>query len=120
MKLQEVFASEQNRIGNWDDIGYKDPSGGTGSSSGETQNFAYINLMSGEGIAAIGTWKASSIVGMNDCMIGTEWTITSSYESSSGNVIAAAGFAKNGDKCTISGLTPNFCKIGNSKTTGCN
>ena len=116
VKLQEVFAAEQTTIGNWDQIGYKDPSGGTGSTSGSTTNFNYINDISGNA-----HWKAASAVGLNDCQIGTVWAIKSEYESNTGNVTAQASFTKNGDKCTIAGLTPNFCKVGNKTGgTGCN
>ena len=112
VKLQEVYASEQNKIGNWDAIGYKDPSGGTGSTSGETTNFAYINEPDDN------DWKASSIVGLNDCQVGTVWSINSEYASATGNVTASAGFTAKGTGCTVEGLTPNFCKIGNTTGTG--
>ena len=112
VKLQEVYASEQNSIGNWDAIGYKDPSGGTGSTDGKTTNFAYT-----QGTAKDSDWKATSIVGLNDCTVGTIWKIGSDYSNSTGNVTAKAGFtAGTGSSgCTINGLTPNFCKIGNLK-----
>ena len=114
VKLQEVFASEQNSIGNWDAIGYKDPSGGTGSTSGATTNFDYINDAAGNA-----HWKAAAKVGLNDCQTGTVWSITSAYSSSTGNVTASAGFDnKSVAACTVVGLTPNFCKIGNTTGTG--
>ena len=115
MKLQEVYASEQNKIGNWDAIGYKDPSGGTGSESGATSNFNYIQGTT----AGADNWKAVSSVGLNDCQVGTAWKLKSEYESSTGNVTAQASFGPQGTGCTIAGLTPNFCKVGN-KTGGAN
>ena len=116
MKLQEVYASEQNSIGNWDAIGYKDPSGGTGSTSGSTTNFDYINDANGNA-----HWKAAAKVGLNDCKIGTVWALKSEYESNTGNVTAQASFTANGDGCTVAGLTPNFCKICNKTGgSGCN
>ena len=121
MKLQEVYASEQNSIGSWVDIGYKDPAGGDGSSSGNTTNFSYINVMTGTGVTATGTWKAVSRVGLNDCTTSTTWTILSEYDNGTGNVTAQASFTANGTGCTVAGLTPNFCKIGNKTGgTGCN
>ena len=115
MKLQEVYASEQNSIGDWDAIGYKDPSGGTGSTSGATTNFEYINDAKGNA-----HWKAAAKVGLNDCQVGTVWAIKSEYASSTGNVTAQASFTAEGKGCTVAGLTPNFCKIGNKTGgTGC-
>ena len=111
VKLQEVYASEQNKVGTWIEIGYKDPAGGDGTASHSTSNFSYINGSSKH-------WTASSIVGLNDCQVGTEWSITSSYASNTGNVTASAGFTANGTGCTVAGLTPNFCKIGNTTGTG--
>ena len=39
VKLQEAYAAEQNAIGSWTNIGYKDPSGS--STGGNTTNFTY-------------------------------------------------------------------------------
>ena len=117
MKLQEVFASEQNKVGTWVEIGYKDPAGGTGSTSGETTNFKYIQG------STTGTddWSAFAKVGMNDCQTNTKWMIGSAYASATGNVTAKADFVAQGNQCTIAGLTPNFCKIGNTTNgSGCN
>ena len=117
MKLQEVYASEQNKIGSWVAIGYKDPAGGTGSQSGKTTNFAYKQGST----PGTDDWSAQSIVGMNDCQTGTIWKIGSAYASATGNVTAKADFAPQGTGCTIAGLTPNFCKIGNTTNgSGCN
>ena len=90
----------------------------TGSTEGKTTNFAYS-----QGTAKSADWQASSIVGLNDCTIGTVWKIGSDYSNSTGNVTAKADFAAgpNSSGCTIAGLTPNFCKIGNTTAgSGCN
>ena len=113
MKLQEVYASEQNKVGSWIEIGYKDPAGGDGSAAKSTSNFTYV-----QGTAKTDDWKATSKVGLNDCQIGTVWYIASNYASSTGNVTAAAGFTSKGTGCTVAGLTPNFCKIGNADGKG--
>ena len=113
MKLQEVYASEQNAIGSWVAVGYKDPAGGDGTSAKETSNFSYA-----QGTKGTDDWKASSVVGLNDCQVGTVWSIASAYASSTGNVTASAGFTAKGTGCTVAGLTPNFCKIGNTAGTG--
>ncbi len=117
MKLQEVYASEQNRVGTWVQIGYKDPAGGNGTAAAQTGNFSYIQGSS----SGTDDWKATSVVGLNDCQVGTVWMIGSAYASATGNVTAKADFTANGSGCNIAGLTPNFCKIGNTTNgTGCN
>jgi hypothetical protein len=117
VKLQEVYASEQNKVGSWIEIGYKDPAGGDGSAAKSTSNFSYIQGSS----SGTDNWKATSVVGLNDCQVGTVWMIGSAYASSTGNVTAKADFTAKGTGCTIAGLTPNFCKIGNTTNgSGCN
>ena len=93
VKLQEVYASEQNKVGSWVSIGYKDPSGS--STGGNTTNFTYANDSTN---AATLAWKATTRVGLNDCQTGTVWAV--------------------GSGCTVDGLTPNFCKIGQATSCG--
>lgn len=102
MKLQEAYAVEKNGLGNWAEIGYKDPSGS--STGGSTSNFTYTNA------STAGEWGAFNIVGMNECKIAKTavWTITSSFASSTGNVISTPAVSDNECK----NLTPNFCAIG--------
>ena len=102
VKLQEAYAVEKNDLGNWAEIGYKDPSGS--STGGTTANFTYT------GADAAGSWGAYNIVGMNDCKIASEavWTITSVFTASSGNVVSTPAVSDNECK----NLTPNFCAIG--------
>ena len=111
IKLQEVYASEQNKAGSWVEIGYKDPAGSDGSTSGQTTNFSYI-----QGTATSSDWKAVSRTGLNDCAIGTIWAVGATYTSGTGNIDFQPGFKANGTGCAIDGLTPNFCKLG-SKTS---
>ena len=113
VKLQEVYASEQNKVGSWVSIGYKDPSGS--STGGNTTNFTYANDSTN---AATLAWKATTRVGLNDCQTGTVWAVGSSYASSTGNVTATPGFGAKGSGCTVDGLTPNFCKIGQATSCG--
>lgn len=105
VKLQEAYAAEQNAIGTWTNIGYKDPSGS--SAGGNTTNFTYSS-----GTAGTDDWYAKSRVGLNDCQINSKWFIGSSYASSTGNVTFTPDFTGVGDGCTVEGLTPNFKKIG--------
>lgn len=101
VKLQEAYASEQDKIGTWSDIGYKSPAGKSESAS--TTNFTYA-----PGTAGTDDWSATSLVGLNDCTKGSIWKVGASYASSSGNVTFTA--AGPGDGCDE--LTPNFNKIG--------
>ena len=106
VKLQEAYAAEQNAIGSWANIGYKDPSGS--STGGNTTNFAYSE---GE-TKNTEAWKATSRVGLNDCQTNTVWMMGATYASSTGNITFTPGFTPNGNGCTMAGLTPNFDKIG--------
>lgn len=102
VKLQEAYASEQDKIGTWTDIGYKSPAGKSESAS--TINFAYAPGTT----AGTDDWSATSLVGLNDCTKGSVWTVGASYASTSGNVTFTA--AGPGTGCDD--LTPNFNKIG--------
>lgn len=109
MKLQEAYASEQDKIGSWTEIGYKSPAGKSESAS--TTNFTYAPG------AANGTWTATSIVGLNDCAKGGVWSITAAYASTTGNVTSTPAISGTG----CEKLTPNFKKIGNgAASTGGN
>lgn len=102
VKLQEAYAVENNGLGTWNQIGYKDPSGS--DQGGSTSNFTYTNA------TTAGSWGAFNKVGMNDCAIHTTavWTITSVFTASTGNVVSTP--AVSDDACK--NLTPNFCAIG--------
>lgn len=98
VKLQEAYASEQDKIGTWKDIGYKSPAGESVEAS--TTNFKYTPGDS--------SWTAKSIVGLNDCAKGGKWMITAAYAASTGNVTSTPSIE--GTDCEA--LTPNFKKIG--------
>lgn len=102
VKLQEAYASEQDKIGTWKEIGYKSPAGKSEEAS--TTNFKYAPGTTAETDA----WSATSLVGLNDCEKGKIWKVGASYASSSGNVTFTA--VGPGDDCDD--LTPNFNKIG--------
>lgn len=102
VKLQEAYAVEKNGLGTWAEIGYKDPSGSSGG--GKTSNFQYTNA------TTAGSWGAYNIVGMNECKIAKAavWTVTSTFTSSTGNVISTPAVSD----ANCKNLTPNFCEIG--------
>lgn len=98
VKLQEAYASEQDKIGTWADIGYKSPAGKSEEDS--TTNFKYT--------PGDNSWTATSLVGLNDCVKGGTWSVTAAYAASTGNVTSTPDIT--GDNCET--LTPNFKKIG--------
>lgn len=102
VKLQEAYASEQDKIGSWTDIGYKSPAGL--STSGSTTNFTYAPGTT----AGTDDWSATSLVGLNDCSKGSIWKVGATYASTSGNVTFVAA----GPGVGCDDLTPNFNKIG--------
>lgn len=98
VKLQEAYASEQDKIGSWTEIGYKSPAGQSVEAS--TTNFKYT--------PGDNTWTATSIVGLNDCAKGGTWSITAAYAASTGNVTSTPAISST----DCEALTPNFKKIG--------
>ena len=102
MKLQEAYAAENNAVGTWAQIGYKDPGAGNGH---KTTNFDY----SSQAEAADGKWVASNRVALNDCNANNTWTLETAYTSSTGNLTTKA-ISSDEPNC-VTALTPNFCKI---------
>lgn len=105
VKLQEAYASENNAVGTWTQIGYKDPGAGNGH---KTTNFDY----SSKAEATDGMWVASNLVALNDCESGSTWSLKTSYSSSNGTLLTTAT-SSSVDNC-VTPLTPNFCKISTS------
>lgn len=105
VKLQEAYASENNAVGTWTQIGYKDPGAGNGH---KTTNFDY----SSKAEATDGMWVASNLVALNDCAAGKKWSLTTSYSSSNGTLTTTAT-SDDVPNC-VTALTPNFCKISTS------
>ena len=106
MKLQEAYASENNAVGTWTQIGYKDPGAGNNHM---TTNFDY----SAKATTADGMWQAKNRVALNDCVANSTWSLKTEYTSSTGNLTTTAN-SSNVPNC-VTALTPNFCKI---STTG--
>ena len=113
VKLQETYAVENNAIGNWAQIGYKDPSGS--STGGNTASFTYAEGTSG---TTTDNWTAWNRVGLNDCTIknAAVWKMGASFAASTGNV----SFAPRITNTDCATLTPNFCTIGNPSGTCAN
>ena len=109
VKLQETYAVENNAIGSWSQIGYKDPSGSV--TGGSTASFTYVPGTS----SGVDNWSAYNKVGLNDCTIKSAavWKMGASFAASTGNVSFAPRITDT--SCGI--LTPNFCTIGNPSGT---
>ena len=103
MKLQEAYASENNKVGTWLEVGYKGPgSQNANGSASETSTFNYTDIDNGG-------WQAQAKVALNDCNNG-KWIVDTDYDS--GNVTTTA---KSSSKATcVTPLIPNFCKIATS------
>lgn len=106
VKLQEAYASENNAVGTWAAIGYKDPGAGNNHM---TTNFDY----SAKAATADGMWQAKNRVALNDCEANNTWELKTEYSSSTGNLTTTAT-SSDAANC-VTALTPNFCKI---STTG--
>lgn len=110
MKLQDAYASEANKVGTWQLIGYVAPGASAAGSSANTTNFAYSGAVTAEAdisnFSGANGWTASNRVALNDCGIGT------------GNWNVAVAAATNGNSLTYTAttacpqLTPSFDKIG--------
>lgn len=102
MKLQEAYASERSKAGDWTMIGYKSPAGNT-TGKASTTNFEYD---AGQDTY---NWTAKSEVGLNDCAKGKIWYVNAKYTESTGNV----DFYADSDDATncSTPLTPNFTKL---------
>ncbi|WP_406539382.1 type IV pilin protein [Fibrobacter sp.] len=107
VKLQEAYASENNAVGTWADIGYKGPGEQTANnaSTSKTASFGYSNT-------AAGNWIATSTVALNDCNSGSTWTVTTAYTATTGSITTTAT-SSDKPNCVVP-LVPNFCKLATS------
>ena len=103
MKLQEAYATENNKVGTWVDIGYKGPgSNAAAGSSSKSSMFTYAGEDAGE-------WVATTTVDLNDCPKDATWSVSTDYTN--GAITIEAEISD--DNCNTP-LTPNFCKIATS------
>ena len=105
MKLQEAYASENNAVGTWTAIGYKDPGAGNNHM---TTNFDY----SAKAATIDGMWQAKNRVALNDCAANSTWELKTEYTSATGNLTTTATSSSVAN--CVTPLTPNFCKISTS------
>jgi len=112
VKLQEAYASENNDVGTWTQIGYKGPGEqfSDNKSSSKTAAFGY------QGTNTKGVWAAVNSVALNDCPQKSAWVVNTSYDSDNGAIKTIVG-STNNDNC-VTPLVPNFCKLATSAKCG--
>ena len=107
MKLQDAYASERSKGGDWTAIGYKSPAGNN-SGTASTTNFQY------DAAQTTYNWTAESIVGLNDCEKGKKWYVNYAYADKNGTLNF---WASSDDVTNCSGaLTPNFKQLSTTTT----
>lgn len=94
MHLQDTYGSEKSAVGDWNAIGYKEPT---------STVFTYTG--------GSGSFKASTISALDG--ISGDWTVTSSWIADPGVVKHEPNMPTGAEK-----LTPNFKKIGTSNAAG--
>ncbi|WP_308604164.1 hypothetical protein [uncultured Fibrobacter sp.] len=106
MKLQESYYAETAKVGSWDDIGYKlSGTAGTGDEV-STPNFKFSSAApTNEDGSKTAALVAESLVGLNDCAKGSEWTVTVSEVTGALQTVASIS----GSGCDV--LTPNFKQL---------
>ena len=131
VKLQDAYALENNKAGDWVAIGYSAPGDkGTDGNHYSSTNFFYAGsgyqAASGEGSEAQDAfWSASAKVKLNDCPITTsvtagqgQWNIKASITQASTtgdqNSISYEASFGSGVETSCGGLTPSFKTIARS------
>lgn len=114
VKLQDAYVSESNLVGTWAKIGYVAPGAAKADGSSETTNFTYTGAITSDTLAVANLgetegWKAAARVALNDCAIGSAWTVSVTGNTNGNSVSYKA--APPADKCGDA-LTPTFNKIG--------
>ena len=128
VKLQDAYVSEKgDKLGNWNEIGYKMPSGGAfdyydgatkiTAADGKSTAAAASSELS-EGLSP--AWKAEPKVALNDCQASADnaWIINVTQNGTEGGVALYEATNANAD-CLA--LTPSFTKLTTkaaSTTTG--
>ncbi len=124
VKLQNAFIAEKgDSIGTWFSIGYVGPGDktaakGTLTVPGESvsTNFTYTDGITGVIVissTAANGWNASNKAKLNDCAVGSAWTMSLAQGTSAGEVTYSPDFTagKGGTIADCEVLTPSFKSI---------
>ena len=110
VKLQDAYVAESGAVGDWGKIGYAMREGDSfvyGDGTGYTSEGTVVVEKLSTGIKG---WKATSKVKLNDCVIGSVWSIAlSAADKSSQGMVNYTTAVTNGTGC--SDLTPSFSKL---------
>jgi len=117
VKVMNAYVAEKDSVSTWANIGYKAPGTASGSVF-STTTFKYTGAVTATkavtAAAQNGAWEAASKVKLNDCALGSVWSINIANASADGGEISYAAFAgaatSNLADCEM--LTPSFTKIG--------
>lgn len=103
----DAYVIGANSLGSATQMGYDVPTGGT--------NFSYgvIPASDVSVVTLTGSWKATALVGLNDCMQGATWTLNTAFDSTTGRASYTYSVNNNGGSGCLA-LTPGFEKLGNS------
>ena len=110
IKLQDAYASEANKVGTWQLIGYVAPGASKAGDDGSTTNFTYTgSVTAAADIAEFskdGAWKAQNNVALNDCVKDQGYWSIKVEDASNGNSLKYTATT------SCSALTPSFENIG--------
>lgn len=113
-KLQDAFYAEKSTAGNWKNIGYVAPG------NGATTNFCYSEgvfsndtATTDELASGIIGWGAKSLVSMNDCGMGSWWSLVMTPNGNNG-----VNYAQNLSYAPCVALTSNWVE-GRTLVGGC-
>lgn len=119
IKMQNTYIEEKEfKIGSWKNIGYTIATIQTDGIA-KSVNFKYNGFVLGEDVALtegkLNAWTATSNTQMNNCVVGSIWSLDIAEEKTSFNKGSAKYIAKiEGDNCEA--LTPNFKSFSSNNT----
>ena len=127
INLQDAYATESNKLGSWQAIGYSAP--GNKTSTTGSQTFASGNFFYMEGTAGTADWAADPNNKLNDCAgvaaVGTastasSWYIATTFNAGTGGEGEGNITIKASGKTECTSLTPSFANLVKGRETKSN
>ncbi len=111
VKLQDAYVAESGAMGDWGKIGYSMRDGDSfGYADAAAGSYANNTVIVEKLAGGVSGWNATSKVKLNDCVIGSVWSITVTAATTSGQgMVNYTTGVTNGTGC--SDLTPSFSKL---------
>lgn len=108
IKLQQAYAMDAGAIGGWGLIGYAGP-GAKSEDKTVSSHFAYSSSIGSDeavdrkdrGLSSV--WEARSLSKLNDCIVGSSWSLDACFDSDGQPAFAAW---VDDEECAV--LTPSF------------